>query len=287
MTIPRSAGWLGCDAECDPNLHDRGGQQDHARTRGRRGGRSVGSDETAAACATRASVGLSPAAGAGPVPVGAGCDPLDDGDVMGRHRSDPRSSGVGHDAAGAARRVDRGGGVRPLRVEAFAAFDRIIGLDLTEVTLDGSLHKAPCGGEGTGANPTDRGKCGWKWSVAVDRHGVPVGWAIDGANRNDVRMLNPTLDDIAAAGLLIDIDTIHLDRGYDSGAVRGRLAGYGLTNVNIQRRKGAGRKKPTASARTALDRRSRQHLVVELRTAAPQHRPPAITATPPSASPPS
>jgi transposase len=123
-----------------------------------------------------------------------------------------------------------------LKAEALAAFDRIVGLDLTEVALDGSLHKAPYGGEGTGPNPTDRGKQGWKWSVAVDRHGVPIGWTIDGANRNDVRMLEPTLDDIAAGGLLVDIDTLHLDRGYDSAAVRQRLAGYGLTDVNIQRR---------------------------------------------------
>ena len=123
-----------------------------------------------------------------------------------------------------------------LRTEALAAFDRIVGLDLSEVALDGSLHKAPYGGEGTGPNPTDRGKLGWKWSVAVDRHGIPIGWTIDGANRNDVRMLEPTLDDIVAAGLLIDINTMHLDRGHDSAAVRERLAGYGLTDVNIQRR---------------------------------------------------
>jgi Transposase DDE domain len=66
----------------------------------------------------------------------------------------------------------------------------------------------------------------------VDRHGIPIGWSIDGANRNDVRMLEPTIDDIAAVGLLVD--TLHLDRGYDSGAVRARLAGHGLTDVNIQ-----------------------------------------------------
>ena len=66
--------------------------------------------------------------------------------------------------------------------------------------------------------------------------GIPIGWAIDGANRNDVRMLEPTLDDVAAAGLLADIDTVHLDRGYDSGAVRERLAGYRLTDAVIQRR---------------------------------------------------
>lgn len=58
--------------------------------------------------------------------------------------------------------------------EAIAAYDRIIGLDLPEVAVDGSLHKAPCGGEGTGPNPTDRAKTGWKWSVATDRWGIPI-----------------------------------------------------------------------------------------------------------------
>ena len=69
--------------------------------------------------------------------------------------------------------------------EALAAFDRIVGLDLTEVAVDGSAHKAPSGGPGTGRNPTDRGKSGWKWSLLTDRAGIPVGWAADGANRHD------------------------------------------------------------------------------------------------------
>ena len=60
--------------------------------------------------------------------------------------------------------------------EALAGFDRIVGLDLDEDVLDGSLHKAPDGGEGTGPNPTDRGKLGWKWSVASDMNGIPIGW---------------------------------------------------------------------------------------------------------------
>ena len=64
-----------------------------------------------------------------------------------------------------------------LVTEALRAYDRVIGLDLTEVSVDGSLHKAPCGGEGTGPNPTDRAKAGWKWSIATDRNGVPIGWA--------------------------------------------------------------------------------------------------------------
>jgi transposase len=123
-----------------------------------------------------------------------------------------------------------------LEAEAKAAFDRIIELDLSDVSLDGSLHKAPYGGEGTGPNPTDRGKFGWKWSVASDRHGIPIGWAIDGANRNDVRLLEPTIDAIEATGLLVDVETLHLDRDYDYPVVRDRLTALGLTDLSIQRR---------------------------------------------------
>ena len=92
----------------------------------------------------------------------------------------------------------------------------MIGLDFSEVSIDGSLHKAPAGGEGTGPNPTDRGKSGWKWSLATDTNGVPIGWVIDGANRNDSVLLAPTLDDVRERGLLCDIETLWLDRGYDS-----------------------------------------------------------------------
>ena len=65
---------------------------------------------------------------------------------------------------------------------------------------------------------------GWKWSVASECHGIPIGWAIDGANRNDVRMLQPTIDAIATDGWIHDIETVHLDRG------------YGLDEFDIQRR---------------------------------------------------
>ena len=128
-----------------------------------------------------------------------------------------------------------------LKNEATVAFDRIIGLDLSEVSIDGSLHKAPYGGEGTGPNPTDRVKLGWKWSVAVEAHGIPIGWAIDGANRNDIRLLEPTIESVEAAGLLVDIETLHLDRGYDYPVVRQRLGALGLDDLVIQRR---GTKKP-------------------------------------------
>lgn len=123
-----------------------------------------------------------------------------------------------------------------LALETLAGYDRIIGLNLERVALDGSIHKAPCGGEGTGKSPVDRGKLGWKWSVAVDANGIPIGVAIDGANRHDIALLGPTLDAIDANGLLADVELLSLDRGYDYPAVRARLNGYGLTELDIQRR---------------------------------------------------
>ena len=123
-----------------------------------------------------------------------------------------------------------------LATEALAAFDRILELNLDVVAIDGSLHKAPCGGEGTGKSPVDRAKLGWKWSVASERSGIPIGWAIDGANRNDVKMLDPTLDAIADNGLLEDIGTLTLDRSYDYPKIRNQLHTRGLLELDIQKR---------------------------------------------------
>lgn len=120
--------------------------------------------------------------------------------------------------------------------EAHAAYDRIIGLDLRDVAVDGSLHKAPYGGQDTGPNPTDRSKLGWKWSVAAERSGIPIGWVTAPANRNDIVLLDPTLADVARRGLLVDIETLHLDRSYDYPVVRRRLVELGLADHDIQRR---------------------------------------------------
>jgi transposase len=115
--------------------------------------------------------------------------------------------------------------------EAVAAYDRVVGLDLSECAVDGSQHKAPAGGEGTGSSPVDRGKRGWKWSLLADRNGIPVGWATDGANRHDTVLLQPTLIAVAARGLLAECETLHLDRGYDNGVVRRVVAGLGIDDL--------------------------------------------------------
>ena len=153
--------------------------------------------------------------------------------------------------------------------EALAAFDRIVGLDLTEVAVDGSAHKAPSGGPGTGRNPTDRGKSGWKWSLLTDRAGIPVGWAADGANRHDQVLFEPTLATAADRGLLEDIETLHLDRGYDSAPIRACAARLGLVRPpTTTRHRHAQNHHPT---RAAMARP--QLVAVELRTTRyPHHR---------------
>ena len=121
---------------------------------------------------------------------------------------------------------------------------------MSEVAVDGSQHKAPFGGDRTGPNPTGRGRSGWKWSLATDRVGIPIGWVIAGANRNDCVMFEPTLDAATERGLLADIETLHLDKGYDTNNVRTLCAGLGIDDLVCAKRRKPGEPKPVASATT-------------------------------------
>ena len=96
------------------------------------------------------------------------------------------------------------------------------------MAVDGSSAKGTLRGQGTGPNPVDRGKCGWKWSIATERNGIPIGWEQAGANRNDCVLLAATLDAVDGRGLLVDIDTLHLDRGDDNLVVRALCAELGI-----------------------------------------------------------
>lgn len=120
-----------------------------------------------------------------------------------------------------------------LVTEAHCAYDRMIGLDTTHVVIDGSDHPTPCGGEGTGIGPGHKGRRGGKWCSAVDTTGMLMGWTLDGANRNDYKMLQPTLDVIAANPATAQIGTLHLDRGFGYKSLPDRLDGYQIDDVNV------------------------------------------------------
>lgn len=112
---------------------------------------------------------------------------------------------------------------------ALRGFDRIIGLDLADLSIDGCITKAPCGGDKAGPSPVDRRKGGLKRSVATEGNGVPVGIVSAGANRHDSPLLAPTLAQVAAqAGPLPAEITAHLDAGYDSAVTRELLDAMGF-----------------------------------------------------------
>ena len=109
-----------------------------------------------------------------------------------------------------------------------AAYDRMIGLELADLAVDGCITKAPCGGEVAGRSPVDRGKQGLKRSTLVEAQGLPLDAIAAPANRHDSPLLEPTLDTLARLEPLPDSIIVHLDRGYDSAVTRERLAARGL-----------------------------------------------------------
>jgi hypothetical protein len=107
---------------------------------------------------------------------------------------------------------------------ALAAYDRMLGLDLEDISVDGSITKSPCAGEVSGPSPVDRAKQGTKRSVATDAFGIPLHLVTAPANAHDSPLLEPTLAGIPdAVGPLPDGACVHLDAGYDSGKTRDLL----------------------------------------------------------------
>lgn len=82
-----------------------------------------------------------------------------------------------------------------------------------------------------GPNPTDRGKRGVKRSLLVEGKGVPVGVAVDGANRHDSKLVERTLDSIPIRRPKPTNrrpQNVCLDKGYDFEFVLKVLAEYNL-----------------------------------------------------------
>jgi transposase len=128
---------------------------------------------------------------------------------------------------------NRAGVFDRLAAQARRAYDKIVGLDTTDVIIDGSHHPAPGGGPGTGVPPAHKGRLAWKWSLAVDAEGIPLGWTTDAGNRNDYRMLNPTLDVVTTGPNGRPIGTLHLDRGYGYPSLPAHIGHHDITELNV------------------------------------------------------
>ena len=87
-------------------------------------------------------------------------------------------------------------------------------------------------GKKTGRNPTDRGKQGVKRSVLTEGHGIPVGLAVDGANRHDMKLVRETLESIIVErpeSTEEQPQGICLDKGYDYEEVCTIVDVFGFT----------------------------------------------------------
>ncbi len=105
----------------------------------------------------------------------------------------------------------------------------MIGLEVADLTGDGCITKAPCGGDKASPSPVDRRKQGMKRSVGTDGGGVPLGIVSAGANRHDSPLLDPTIGEIhQQVGDLPAHPRMHLDSGYDGQPVRTVLAAHGM-----------------------------------------------------------
>jgi putative transposase len=87
-------------------------------------------------------------------------------------------------------------------------------------------------GKKVGKNPTDRGKLGTKRSVLTDGQGIPLGVAVDGANRHDMKLVDATLEALMVKRpepTVMWPQHLCLDKGYDDEAVRETLEAWGYT----------------------------------------------------------
>jgi transposase len=115
-----------------------------------------------------------------------------------------------------------------LRLAVLAAYDRMLGLELEQLAVDGCITKAPCGGQVAGPSPTDRRKQGLKRSLATEATGIPLAMLAAPANQRDDRLLAATLDALDVVGSLPQRPTVHLDAGYDYQPCRKVLTERGM-----------------------------------------------------------
>jgi len=120
---------------------------------------------------------------------------------------------------------------------ALEAYDRTIGLKLSDVSVDCCVTKAPCGGDKAGRSPVDLGKVGIKRSMTVDAEGILLGAHSAPAKRHDSPLLGETLESVGGSIELPEQASVHLDRAYDSNVTRQLLEDRGLVGVISQKGK--------------------------------------------------
>jgi putative transposase len=109
--------------------------------------------------------------------------------------------------------------------------------------MDSKHCPAPLGGDGTGGNPTDRGKLGAKINLMVDSRGAPVSVVLTGANRHDKMSAMELIVSATPKRPAHKEQHLSADKAYDADDLRAFAASAGYTAHIKPRanRKGAGR----------------------------------------------
>lgn len=108
--------------------------------------------------------------------------------------------------------------------------------------IDSAQVRAFGGGDQTGPSPVDRRKPGTKYTLMVDRNGVPLAVRIAGANRSDQREILPIIEEEfpevgGKPGRPITTPyEVYADAGYDSETTREVLRCLGIESFIRKRR---------------------------------------------------
>ena len=105
-------------------------------------------------------------------------------------------------------------------------------IDWSRAAVDATFARAFAGVEGSGQNPTDRGRPGVKQHLLVDADGLPVAGVTTAANVPEVKQLVPLVDaagpQLPEGGPVHRPQNLYADRGYDSEPHREQLRERGI-----------------------------------------------------------
>jgi transposase len=130
-----------------------------------------------------------------------------------------------------------------LMEDCLALYDAHVGVDMGDISIDGSIQLAPGGGPDTNNAPGSKGRKTMKFHIGVDANGIGLGALIASGPANDYPLLQPTLDAICERDWTAAIGTLHLDRGYGYPSLPTKLDRHQISDVNdtMRNKPGQGR----------------------------------------------
>jgi transposase len=123
-----------------------------------------------------------------------------------------------------------------LMEDCLALYDAHVGVDMGDISIDGSIQLAPGGGPDTNNAPGSKGRKTMKFHIGVDANGIGLGALIASGPANDYPLLQPTLDAICERDWTAAIGTLHLDRGYGYPSLPTKLDRHQISDVNVTMR---------------------------------------------------